>query len=245
MAEIRSRWIAILAVGIATLGGSDGDVHLPAQGEAVLPEARTSYRIVDEETLFAVVTLRAGLAGRLAHDHLVRPVRYDAELSFDPAAPERSRFSLEFAAEDLVADDREWKDRVQDRLQELGILDGRLHSVSEDQARDIREAMLGRGQLDAARHPRIRLRSLGIERDGEDPFPFLIGVEMTLREEVALAAVRGRIDERPDGTLQVEAHGAFRFTDFGIKPYSAFLGSVRVRDRFYLYTRMVLAPEEG
>lgn len=42
-----------------------------------------------------------------------------------------------------------------------------------------------------------------------------------------------------DGVLTVEATGAFLFTDFGIEPYSAFLGLVKVADPFHLYLRLV------
>lgn len=241
MRYIRLAAIAGPVMGAALLAGP----QRPAEADVGEREDRSTsaeYRIVEEETLLAVVTLRAGVAGRFAHDHLVHPTRYDAEISFDPEAPHASRFRLAFQTEDLVVDDRAWKDRVQDRLRELGIVDGPFQPVSESQNRDIREAMLGRGQLDAARHPRIEFRSIGIEHDGGEPFPYLIGAELTVRDRGAPVGLRGRIMERDDGRVEVEAHGRMHFTDFGIRPYSAFLGTVRVQDLFHLYARIVLEP---
>ncbi len=44
--------------------------------------------------------------------------------------------------------------------------------------------------------------------------------------------------ELADGILTIEAIGAFNFTDFGIKPYSAFLGAVKNEDEFHVYVNL-------
>jgi hypothetical protein len=72
----------------------------------------------------------------------------------------------------------------------------------------------------------------------EEAFPWSVTVALTVRGVRSEAPVRARMDVEGD-QVRVEAYGAFRFTDFGIEPYRAFLGAVRNRDTFHLYLRLV------
>jgi polyisoprenoid-binding protein YceI len=237
--------LAGLAMAGLTLAGLPAEGFAPAELPAPAPDPRPlpDYRIVEEETLLAVVTQRAGPAARFAHDHLVRPDRYDARIELDPEAPEEAELSLELEVRELRVDDQEWKARTEDRLQELGLLPEPFRPLTEGEAADVREAMLGESQLAADLHPRIRLETTGVERVDDEAFPFRVSYDITIGDFTRGREVRARIAEAGEGRLVVEAFGALRFTDFGIRPYRAFLGAVQTRDEFFLYAWIVL--EEG
>jgi polyisoprenoid-binding protein YceI len=240
IASDRARCAALLAA--AWLGSPT------FQPAAVPVEAARSgpYEIDAQRSIFAVVTRKAGIASRFAHDHLVAASRYEATLSFDDAHPEATRFRLEVVADALEADRRDLARSRSPRLLELGILDEPLPEVSAKDQRKIREAMLSDGQLDAARHPRIVAEVTRIRRQpspmGKHTFAWSATVRLEAhgrrveRELAADASSRG-------DSLEIEAAGSFAFTDFGIEPYSAFLGTVRNQDRFFVYARILARPK--
>lgn len=240
---------AVLAVAAWGVGGASGAEDAPVPAASLLPAGEGSsaqpYRIVPDESLIAVVTLQAGIMTRMGHDLLIRPTRYLSLVEVDRARPRTSRFVLEFDAADLVVDDRVWKERVQGRLQELRIIEVPFDPITPADAEEIRRAMLAPGQLDAERHPRIRVESTGVRGGGIPPFAYEVDVLLTLRNVAQPATLQVRIEELPGGRLELEAHGSFHFTDFGIVPYRGPGGAVRNRNRFHLYAWLVLEPEGG
>lgn len=243
-------WCALVVAALLSLGPAAA--ALTATVAAVPP----AWEVVEDESLFAVVTRKAGPAARFAHDHLVHPRRYDIELELDLDRPGATRMELAFDVEDLVVDDPVWQDRIQDRLQELGILDEPFQGASDSERDEIREEMLDSGQLDAAGHPRVRLVTRSVEPDPEHDEAFLVAFEMTVRDETRRGEARVRMEhpgEEDPGQeegggperMVLEGRAELRFTDFGIEPYRAFLGAVRNQDRFFLYMRLVLSREVG
>lgn len=203
------------------------------------PAAAAAYRIDSGESLFAVVTRKAGFAAGLAHDHLIAAADYEVRLEFDPQAPESTSFRLETRVEALRPDEPELRRRAEPRLIELGVLDEPFAEVSAGQRRKIRRAMLGDGQLDAAGHPMIRASVAGVEAVETVPgFGYRVPLELEVRGVRVTSPVAARYERDADGRLTVEAFGSFRFSDFGIKPYSAMLGAVRNRDEFWIYVRL-------
>jgi len=210
------------------------------------------WRVDDRETLFAVLTHRAGFASGLAHDHLVVARGATLDFALDPERPQAARLALEARAESLEVDGAAARERWGGRLVELGALgEEGLPPVPEKDGVKVREAMLGRSQLDAARHPTIAAELVSLERRGGEGQRTALGWTARVR-----LTVRGRSVERDlalrwslDGDrLTAEGLGEARFTDFGIEPYSAFLGAVKNTDLFHLYVafaadRVSAAPE--
>lgn len=240
--------VAVAAgIGSATPTFEDGARPTPAldvQGAA-------SWRIVEDESLFAVITRRGGPAARLAHDHMVHPHSYDTRLELDPDSPQTAQLTLAFQVDDLVVDHPEAQARVQDRLQELGILDGPFKPASASDREDIREEMLGPGQLDAENHPEIRVVTRSIDPDPDEAVAFLVSFDMTVKGITRQSTARVHM-RRPGSSsspgghaggaerLVLEGRAELRFTDFDIEPFRAFLGAVRNQDRFFLYMHLVL-----
>ena len=200
--------------------------------------------ISTESSIFAVVTHKGGFASGMAHNHLIAAVGYQARLSFDAETPLATRFELNLASDRLAVDPWDLERAWYPRLEELGILDEAFTEVSDKDRERIRKAMLGKGQLDAARSPEISATVTGIRENptthGEITFPYAATLELEVRGKKAKKPVAARY-RLADGVLTVEAVGAFRFTDFGIKPYSAFLGAVKNEDEFHVYVNLKAA----
>ena len=193
------------------------------------------------DSIFAVITHKAGIASGVAHNHMVAAAGYRAKLSFAESAPLDASFELELASEKLEVDRWDVAQAWYPRLEELGLLDEPFSEISEKDRGKIRKAMLSKGQLDAAAFPKITARVTSVQEAsrtyGGTDFPYAAQLELTIRGKTVSKPVAARY-QMADGRLTVEAVGAFSFTDFGIKPYSALLGAIRNQDRFHAYVNL-------
>jgi hypothetical protein len=199
--------------------------------------------IAAEQSVLAVVTHKAGFASGLAHDHLVVADPSEARLAFSPERPDATTFSVEVTLSDLVADDPTMQERWYPDVEALGVLAEPFGSPSEEDRVKIRGAMLGRGQLDAERHPTLRARLLEVTPEpttvGSVEHGYRLAVEISLRGVTRRESFTARLDEE-DGAWRFEALGALLFSDYGIEPYSAFLGAVKNQDRFHVLVSLVV-----
>ena len=205
--------------------------------------AGEAVRIEPDGSVFAVITRKGGFAAGLAHNHLVAASNHTVDLRFDEASPLETSMEFSVASEDLVVNDPDLRRLWYPRLEELGILDEPFGELSEKNRAKIRKAMLGKKQLAAETHPTIRARIVGVRdsataAEGSD-FPYEIDLAFTVRDVTVTETLPARY-ENLDGTTKIEAFGTFRFTDFGIKPYSAMLGAVKNLDEFYVFTSLSL-----
>lgn len=204
--------------------------------------AAEEIAIRPEESVLAVVTHKGGFAAGRAHDHLIAAPAREAALAFDPRAPLAASFEIDFAAADLAVDPWEAQRAAYPRLEALGILGEPFTEVAEKDRGKIRKSMLGEGQLDAARHPRVRARLAGVREEpsthGGVAFPYVATLELEVKGVRVEKPVAARF-EAGEGNLAIEAFGVFRFTDFGIEPYSAFLGAVKNLDEIHVYLSLV------
>ncbi|MDX9974471.1 MAG: YceI family protein [FCB group bacterium] len=206
------------------------------------PAQDEGYAVERSESIFAVVTHKAGLASALAHNHLVYPRDYTAKIGKAGEGLETGRFSITFPTSNLVPDDPKAAVQWYPRLEALGILDKPFTNLSEKDRAKVREAMLSKEQLDAARFPSIRaeVTTIRVEatRQGTLDCTHVATIALTLHGKTVEREVPVRI-EVSDNTVKVEGTARFRFREFGIKPYSAMLGALKVEDAFDLYVHLV------
>ena len=202
------------------------------------------YTVDPERSLFAVITHKAGLAARLAHDHLVVAASPAVSLEFDPQRPEATRFTFVFAAERLEVDSPAARAASKGRLQELGIQTGDLPPVPDSDRIKVRAAMLGASQLDIARFSEIRAEVVRVEpraapAASEKPTETDggAGVRVTIHGRTVERLLQAKWSAA-DGALVAEVFGEYHFSEFGIDPYSAMLGAVRNTDNFHIYVRI-------
>lgn len=212
-------------------GRAGGVLAAPAFGVFVLLASGVSvsaapYVIDHARSELAVRVFRAGPAAALAHDHVVRAAQWDGTLDVnrDPVA---LAADLRVQVDGLVIDEPEVRVRHG--------LDGAL---SDDDRASVRATMLGPDQLDAARFPEIRFRTAEIDRAGDG---FRLAGELTLHGATRRFALP--ITVRDDaGTLTASGSVRVALSDFGITPYSAFLGLVRNQDEVEIVFTVVAAP---
>lgn len=218
-----------LAPAVALLFAVAAGAEAPPTGVALDPE----------RSVLAVLTHKAGIAAGLAHDHLVTAPLDALRLEFDAAAPEATRASLDLAVERLEIDHFAARAKWKVRLRELGVGPEKLDPVTEEDRGKVREAMLGKSQLDAAGSPRLTAELVKLEKaDGmKPPFDGRATLRLTIRGKTLERAIPATWRVEGSGFV-VEALGEFRFTEFGIRPYSAALGAVKNDDLFHLYVAL-------
>lgn len=204
---------------------------------------------------FAVLTHRDGVAARLAHDHLVVARNPRCELDFDPAAPEAAKLAVTVPVLALEIDADAERARHQERLTLLGALIEPFEPVDDADRAKIRAAMLAPKQLFAERYPEMKAELIGLAPrgagGGAEGARVALGWNAKLRIEVrgialeTTAPVRFEVVDSAHGPeLRGELLGELRFTEFGIEPYSAVLGAVKVADLFHLWVDLVATPAQ-
>ncbi len=210
----------------------------PGEDETAVPLVFT------DESVFAVVTHRGGLAGSLAHNHFITANEYLADFVYDASDPSQSTLRFSTLVEDLIVDDPEQQAAWIDRIRALGLLE-EFGDLSENDRNKVRREMLDDDQLDPDNHPLIAAVLTGLaeqpRRIGEVDFTHVATVEVTVHGTTVTREVPLRYESEGDD-LRIEAVGHFKFEEFGIEPYSAFLGTVKVQNEFEIYLNLKATP---
>jgi polyisoprenoid-binding protein YceI len=208
------RPLASLALAAALLGAPAGSARAAAE----------AWRADPARSRIVVHADKRGVLSGLAHDHHFAATSFRAAATFDPAAPSDVRLEVTVAADSL-------------RDRQPALSPGDRDKVDRQAA--------GPQVLDAARHPEIRFVSSAAIR-------------------AATAAAGGAVDGELSGTLRLHgrerpiavpvhatregdgwrAKGTVRLrqSDFGISPFSTFLGTVAVRDEVTIEWDLLLVP---
>lgn len=206
------------------------------------PVARAaSYAVVPEESVFAVITHKSGVAARFAHNHIIAPKQYTCRIEASGDAVEALQCELHFPVTALVADAPAAQKQWFPALKAVGILEEAFPEVSESDRATITEHMLAKGQLDAKTYPEISAKLTGLKRApskrGDTSFAWIATIALTVHGKTVEREMPANISLEA-GVLTAEACGGFRFTEFGIAPYSAYFGAVKNQDGFDVYVRV-------
>jgi len=195
-----------------------------AAAAAALPKEGTRFLVDSAASEIRLLVYRAGPLARFGHNHVVVGRPRGEILAGATAAA--SGFRLELAVASLQVDDPEA------RAEEGGDFSSR---VSDEARRGTREHMLGKDVLDAADYPEIVIGSISLAGPRWNPE---VTARMTLRG--ATRELRFPAAVVQDGTrLTVIASFPLRQSDFGITPYSALGGGLRVADRIDVRVRLL------
>ncbi len=213
-------------------------VAILAFGSAARAEP-VPYAVDTANSLFTVLTRPAGPAAAFGHPHLIVAQAFEATLEVDRDELSASRFTVVVPVRELAFNPPEALREASPRLRALGVIDRPLTELSPRERQSTREVALSPGQLDAERHPEVKARLLEAGEfrvgDAELPHAALVALTVRGREVTRLMPAEIRLDgER----LEVEALGEYRFTEFGIEPFSAAFGLLRNEDRFHLYVKL-------
>ena len=209
--------------------------------------AAAPWQVDPERSAFVVLTHPDGIASGLAHPHVIVAVAPSTALEFDPAHPEATHFAFKVPVLALELDSPKSRTDLAPRLREVGSLTETLKEISESTREKIRRDMLDANQLFAERFPEIRATLVGLAVElpagqalaGEFEAKAKVKIEIRGASVEKELAVHGKL---ADGRLEARMLGELAFTEFGIKPYSAVLGTVRNADRFHLFVDLVAKP---
>jgi polyisoprenoid-binding protein YceI len=181
------------------------------------PAARTAYSIDAQASKIEIQVARDGFLKAFGHDHLVSAVKYSGEIQFDTAKVEGS--SVEFTVETAS----------------LKVMDP---GESEKDRNEVQATMLGEQVLDAARYPQIKFSSTSVKA-GSSASQLTVDGTLTLHGVTKPCPVPVRIQVANDGTMTADAEIFLLQSDFGIAPYKAAGGTVRVKDKLALTLHIV------
>jgi len=233
---------AILAVGLAGCAGgpspgesSPGEASPGEPGPRTLAtatplptEGATEYRILPESSELRLRVYRGGPLADLGHNHVIVTSRIEGRLYLKPHLAD-SGFKLRVPVDGFRVDP------PQARGQEGKDFEGRLSSEARQATR---ANMLGPDVLDAKTYPTITLRSLAMS--GPPWYP-RITLRITLHGVSRDYVVPTAIVREPH---RLTAIGGLhlRQSDFGITPFTALGGGLRVKDGVDIAFHFVAAP---
>jgi polyisoprenoid-binding protein YceI len=154
-----------------------------------------------------VKTSRAGLGRKAGHDLTIEATEWSGNATVVADAPAKSSVSVTVRTASLTV--REGS--------------GGLKPLTDGDRAEIERILAGEGLLDTARHPTITFRSTAITGT---PQSFEITGDLTIRGRTHPATVHGS----GDGEGGVHGWAAITQSAWGVKPYSAFLGALKLAD---------------
>ena len=174
-------------------------------------QARTrTYTIVPSESSFWVFVGKAGLFSMLAHDHDIGVKSFSGRVVIPQAGAGGGSLEMEVDAGSLVVLDKE---------------------PSEEDKKKIFDSM-HREVLESAKHPKITFKSVSVsdvKRTGNDAYNLVVNGDLTLHGVTKRIAVPVAATVTPQD-LRATGKYTLKQTDYGIKPYSAAGGTVKVKD---------------
>jgi polyisoprenoid-binding protein YceI len=194
--------------------------------------ARQGYVIDTAKTYFAIVTGKEGLARAAAHEHVVVAKNYEANLSIDEQDPTKSSFNLAISTAKLVIDNPDDQKAVYNILKKLKLRDAKFPKLDAKELKDVRESMLSKEQLDVKNFNKITVRIAKITNNKASN-DYKIKFIMKVKNKTVTKFMNVKVSHDKN-LLKINGHTKIKFSDFGIKPYSAFLGVVKVSDEFLM-----------
>jgi polyisoprenoid-binding protein YceI len=210
------------------------------------PEPR-AYQVDAERSVVAFITFKGGFLAGLAENVVSTPTEYQVDLRLGQEASE-SRFSIEIDTGSIEVNDADTLDRWYPAIHDRKILDKPPGDMGGFRRRRIRKAMFSEKMLHVVAYPTISAKTTAIvplESDSAGE-THRIHLDLTIRDHTV--SVDWPAVVRRDGdSIAVETHGPLKFTEFGIDPYSSFLGAVKYEDEFQVFAHIEAraAPDAG
>ncbi|NBO39032.1 YceI family protein [bacterium] len=215
--------------------GKPAAAATPATTPAPVMVKTAEYAVKAEDSVFAIVTHKAGLAAKLAHNHLVVARGYDAKLIADPNQLNSGSFEFKAKVAEFEVDRPDLQKRWYPMVQSLGWLNEPFTNLKDSDREKIRENMLSEEQMDVEKYPTISAQILKItdatSKVGERSYNKKASVAVTLHGKTVTRDFSANIKLQGDELL-VDAVTDFKFSEFSIVPYKALLGALGNDDTF-------------
>ena len=184
-----------------------------------------TLRLDPKQSELVVKTWKEGLASALAHNHVISATEVVGTLTWDAAAPEQGQVQVTVQVAGLVVDRPELrkKHHREDNV------------VSEGDRKKVTDAMLGDQQLDLRKFPTIAFTSTAIAKGAQG---YVVTGQLTLHGVTKTVTAPAQIALK-DGVVQGDAAFKLKVSDYGIRPYSTALGTIKVKDEVELVLHLV------
>jgi polyisoprenoid-binding protein YceI len=179
-------------------------------------EIAGAYRFGPELGRLLVHTTRTGLGAKAGHDLAIEVTRWHGRATVDPATPANSSVTVEVDADSF----------------EVRKGTGGVKPLSDADRAEIHKTL--KAILHTAQHPTITFRSRQVDGSAAS---FACDGELTIMGATHPVALQGRVtDGRVIGRVTVVQ------SRWGIRPYSAFFGALKLRDEVKVDFDVVLTP---
>lgn len=176
------------------------------------------YRLGPPSGRLLVKTGRTGFGARAGHDLIIEATAWDGRVTVNPAEPARSSVTVDVDVESFEV------------REGTGGVKPLTDSDRAEIKRTIREKILHTSQ-----HRTITFQSTSV---GGSPEALTIDGDLTIMGVTRPVAVQGAV--RDDG--RVRGNATVVQSDWGIKPYSAFLGALKLADEVTIEVDGMLVP---
>ena len=167
--------------------------------------AAGTYELGPQSGRLLVKTSRTGLGARAGHDLTIEVTRWRGRTLVDPAEPANSMLAV-----DVDVDSFEVREGT-----------GGVQPLTDADRADIKQTIRQK-ILHTARHPTITFRSRMVRGTAES---FAVDGVLTIEGATRPVTIQGGVTEgRVRGTATIVQ------SQWGIKPYTAFLGALRLKD---------------
>lgn len=169
-----------------------------------------TYKIVAGESSFWVFVPKTGLLSGLAHDHEIGVKSFSGKIVVPDTGAGNGSLELDVDAASLAVLDKK---------------------PSEDDKKKIYNSMHNE-VLESAKHPKIMFRSASVndlKQTGKDAYSFTLSGDLTLHGVTKRIAVPVSLTINAQ-ELRAIGKYTLRQTDYGIKPYSAAGGTIKVKN---------------
>lgn len=200
----------VLVLGLLLMTGA-----INAQSKAK-SKTRT-YNILASESSFTVFVAKAGLLSGIAHDHNIGVKNFSGHVTIAEANPGAGSVELEVDAKSLTI----------------------LDKISEKDRNEITNNM-NTYVLEPGKYPKIIFKSAALsnfKQNGTNA-SFTLNGDLTLHGATKRIAIPVNVTQSGD---RLRATGRYTLlqTDFGIKPYSAMMGTIKVKNEVVINFNIV------
>ena len=192
---------------------------LALAGSAAGQTKPRAYTIVAAESSFWVFVAKAGLLSGLAHDHEIGIKSFSGRVVIPALGAGEGSLQLEIDARSLAVLDK--KPSEEDRAK----IAGSMHNEV----------------LASAQYPKITFKSVSVsdlKPTGATGASLILNGDLTLHgvtKRIAIPVALTLVDQQ----LRATGNYTLKQTDYGIKPYSAAGGTVKVKDEVVIHFNLV------
>lgn len=167
------------------------------------------------------------LGAAIAHDHVIRAAGWKGSVTWDEANLAACKVNITVPVNSLSVDEKDLRQRL-----------GYETFPSDSERADIKAAMLGEDQLDAAKYPSISFAATKCEDTGDK---VNVTGNMTIHGvtkpvTVPMTVKADAVNFSAKGSVKIKA------TQFGMQPYSALMGAVKNQDQMILVIDVLGKP---